>query len=222
VVGSRLFADPASRFYPIIDDDICRSRALSPRAIAAACFRGGARVLQLRVKSGGSARFLELAGEIVEAARPFGAAVIVNDRADVARLAGAAGVHVGQEDLPPGEVRGMVGNGVIGLSTHDLEQVDAGLASEADYVAVGPIFGTATKDTGYEARGLDLLRRAAHRGKPIVAIGGITLERAASVIAAGAASVAVIADVLTGGDPEARTREYLRIISPQSHHTPQG
>jgi thiamine-phosphate pyrophosphorylase len=210
-----LFADPASRFYPIIDADICRSRALSPGAIAGACFRGGARVLQLRVKSDGSGRFLELAVAVVEEARRFDAAVIVNDRPDIARQAGAAGVHVGQEDLPPAEVRGIIGTGVIGVSTHDLEQVDAALASAGDYVAVGPIFGTATKDTGYGPRGLNLVRRAAHRGKPIVAIGGITLERAVTVIAAGAASVAVIGDLLNGGDPEARTREYLRIISSQ-------
>ena len=217
-----MFVDPASRFYPIVDADLCRSRALSPRAIAVSCFRGGARVLQLRVKSGGSAAFLDLAAAVVEEARPFGAAVIVNDRADIARQAGAAGVHVGQDDLPPAEVRAVFGSGVIGLSSHDPAQVDEALASAADYVAVGPIFGTATKDTGYEARGLELVRRAAHRGKPIVAIGGITLQRAAAVIAAGAASVAVISDVLTGGDPEARTRAYLRIISSQIPSQPQG
>lgn len=217
-----MFVDPASRFYPIVDADLCRSRALSPRAIAVACFRGGARVLQLRVKSGGSAAFLDLAAAVVLEARRFGAAVIVNDRADIARQAGAAGVHVGQDDLPPAEVRAIFGAGVIGLSTHDPAQVDEALASAADYVAVGPIFGSATKDTGYEARGLDLVRRAAHRGKPIVAIGGITLERAAAVIAAGAASVAVISDALTGGDPEARTREYLRIISSQIPSQPPG
>ena len=217
-----MFFDPASRFYPIVDADLCRSRALSPRAIAVSCFRGGARVLQLRVKSGGSAAFLDLAAAVVEEARPFGAAVIVNDRADIARQAGAAGVHVGQDDLPPAEVRAIFGPGVIGLSTHDPAQVVEALASAADYVAVGPIFGSATKDTGYDARGLDLVRRAAHRGKPIVAIGGITLERAAAVIAAGAASVAVISDALTGGDPEARTREYLRIISTRTPSQPPG
>ncbi len=217
-----MFADPASRFYPIVDADLCRSRALSPRAIAVSCFRGGARVLQLRVKTGGSAEFLDLAAAVVEEARPFGAAVIVNDRADIARQAGAAGVHVGQDDLPPAEVRAIFGPGVIGLSSHDPAQVEEALASAADYVAVGPIFGSATKATGYDARGLGLVRRAAHRGKPIVAIGGITLERAAAVIAAGAASVAVISDALTGGDPEARTRDYLRIISSQIPSQPQG
>ena len=211
-----MFSDPVSRFYPIVDADICRSRALNPRAIAAGCFRGGARVLQLRVKSGGSGAFLDLAAAVVDDARAFGAAVIVNDRADIARQAGAAGVHVGQDDLPPAAVRAIVGGGVIGISPHDPSQIDAALASPADYVAVGPIFDTATKNTGYQARGLDLVRRAANRGKPVVAIGGITLERAAAAIAAGAASLAVITDVLAGGDPEVRTREYLRIISSQN------
>ena len=100
--------------------------------------------------------------------------MIVNDRADIARLAGAAGVHVGQDDLPPAEVRrDRRAGAIVGLSTHDAAQVDAALASPADYVAVGPIFGTATKDTGYDARGLDLVRArprtAASRSSPSAA-----------------------------------------------------
>jgi thiamine-phosphate pyrophosphorylase len=206
-----LFDTPAERLYPIVDADVCRSRGLEPRALALACLHGGVRVLQLRVKTGSSAQFLDLATQLVEAAGPFGAAVIVNDRADVARLARAAGVHVGQDDLPPAAVRGVLGAGVVGLSTHDPHQVDEALRAGADYVAVGPVFGTATKDTGYGARGLDLVRHAAGRGTPIVAIGGVTLERAPEVIAAGAGSVAVITDVLTG-DPESRVRDYLRAL----------
>jgi thiamine-phosphate pyrophosphorylase len=208
-----LFADSASRVYPIVDADLCRTRDLSPRAMARACFQGGARLLQLRVKSGSSGEFLALASAVVEEARPFEAAVIVNDRADIARMAGAAGVHVGQDDLPPAEVRRIVAPAVIGLSTHDLEQISAGLSSTADYVAVGPIFATATKETGYGARGFELVQAAANRGKPVVAIGGITLDRAVAVIAAGAASVAIITDLLVHGDPEARTREYIRALA---------
>jgi thiamine-phosphate pyrophosphorylase len=208
-----LFAGAASRFYPIVDADICRGRSLDPRAIAAACFRAGTRILQLRVKSASSADFLALATSVVSDAARFGATVIVNDRADIACMAGAGGVHVGQEDLTPAQVRAVAGHTVVGLSTHDPEQVTAGLASGADYLAVGPIFGTATKATGYDARGLGLVEQAAGRGTPIVAIGGITLERASSVIAAGAASVAVITDLLAGGDPETRTRDYLRALA---------
>jgi thiamine-phosphate pyrophosphorylase len=207
-----LFDTPAERLYPIVDADVCRDHGLEPRSLALACFHGGARVVQLRVKSGSSARFLELAEEVVAAAGTFGAAVIVNDRSDIARLARAAGVHVGQDDLPPDAVRQVLGDGVIGLSTHDPQQVDEALRTPADYVAVGPVFGTITKDTGYSPRGLELVQRAAGRGKPVVAIGGITLERAPEVIAAGAGSVAVITDLLSGGAPESRVREYIRTL----------
>jgi thiamine-phosphate pyrophosphorylase len=199
--------DAAGRFYPIVDADICRGRSLDPREVAAACFRAGARILQLRVKSGSSADFLTLATGVVGDAAQFGATVIVNDRADIARMSGAGGVHVGQEDLTPAQVRAVTVHTVVGLSTHDPEQVTA------DYLAVGPIFGTVTKDTGYDARGLALVEHAAGRGKPIVAIGGITLERASSVIAAGAASVAVITDLLIGADPETRAGDYLRLLA---------
>ena len=208
-----MFRETASRFYPVVDADICRERSLDPRAIAAACFRAGVRLLQLRVKSGSSAGFLALATGIVLSGRASGATVIVNDRADIARMSNAGGIHVGQEDLTPAEVRAIAGPILVGLSTHDQEQVTQGLRSTADYLAVGPIFGTATKDTGYDARGLGFVRNAAGRGKPIVAIGGITLDRAPSVIAAGAASVAVITDLLTGGDPETRARDYLRVLA---------
>jgi thiamine-phosphate pyrophosphorylase len=208
-----LFREAASRFYPIVDADVCRERSLDPRAVAAACFRAGARVLQLRVKAGSSAGFLALATGIVLDARASGATVIINDRVDIARMSNAGGVHVGQEDLTPAEVRAIAGPALVGLSTHDEAQVAQGLASTADYLAVGPVFGTATKDTGYGARGLGFVRNAAGRGKPIVAIGGITLDRAPSVIASGAAAVAVITDLLTSGDPETRARHYLRVLA---------
>ena len=178
--------------------------------------RGGARVLQLRAKDRGSAAFLQLAEALVRAAESFGARVIVNDRADIARLSGAAGVHVGQDDLPVAAVRAIVGrSAVVGLSTHEPEQIDDALASEATYIAVGPIYTTSTKDTGYTARGLDLVRLASNRGKPVVAIGGITLERAPEVIAAGASAVAVISDLLTTGDVEGRTRAFLAALPPR-------
>lgn len=142
--------------------------------------------------------------------------MIVNDRADIARLSGADGVHVGQEDLAVSDVRRLVGpDFIVGLSTHDERQIDDALDSEATYVAVGPVFGTSTKETGYTARGLDLVRYAANRGKPVVAIGGITLERVRSVVGAGAAGLAVISDLIEGGDPEARSREFIaRLAEP--------
>lgn len=200
---------PRPFFYPIIDVEACGEHGRDPLDVAAACLRAGAPWLQLRAKVVRGGAFLALAEAIVAAARPHGAAVIVNDRADIALMAGAAGVHVGQDDLPVADVRRLLGAaGIVGLSTHDQAQVDAALASGADYIAVGPVYGTTTKETGYAARGLDLVRYAAGRGKPVVAIGGITLERAPEVVAAGAAAVAVISAVLRD-DPEGCARQFV-------------
>jgi thiamine-phosphate pyrophosphorylase len=201
--------------YPIIDIDICRMRGTDPLALAGACIAGGARLLQVRQKGHdtGGAALLEAIRAILAVARPAGARVIVNDRADLAAMAGADGVHVGQQDLPPAAVRRIVGReSLIGLSTHTLEQVDEALASAADYLAVGPIFSTATKDTGYEARGLELVRGAAGRRKPVVAIGGITLANAGSVLEAGADSVAIISDLLSDADVATRIRQFLAAV----------
>lgn len=204
----------ASFLYPIIDTSVCRARGLDPETVAEACFAGGARILQLRDKNGSSAAFLSLADRLVQRARVCDARVVVNDRADVARLSGAWGVHVGQEDLYVHDVRRIVGAAaVVGISTHNEPQIDAALETDATYVAVGPIFGTVTKDTGYTARGLDLIRYATGRGKPIVAIGGIALDCVEAVVEAGAAGIAVISDLLTTGDPEARTRDFIARIS---------
>ena len=200
--------------YPIIDTDVCHARGRAPLALAAAYVSGGARILQLRHKSGSSAAFLQLADSLVALARPAGAIVIINDRADIARLSGAGGVHVGQDDLSPADARAVAGaTAVVGLSTHDAAQIEAALETDATYLAVGPIFGTTTKETGYSARGLDLLSHAAGHGKLVVAIGGITLDRVPKLVAAGAAGVAVITDLLVGDDPETRTREFIARLS---------
>jgi thiamine-phosphate pyrophosphorylase len=204
-----------SRLYPIIDTQVCDARNLNPREVAAACLRGGAGLLQLRMKTGSSAAFLSLTDDVVTAAKAYGAIVVVNDRADIARMAGAGGVHVGQEDMSPAAVRAVFCPGLIGLSTHDEGQVDEALTSSAvDYVAVGPIYDTGTKNTGYSARGLDLVRYAAGRGKPVVAIGGIDLDRAPVVIAAGASMVAVIADLYATGNVETSVRAYIHANAP--------
>lgn len=209
---------PADRslppLYPIIDIDLCRMRGRAPLALAEACLEGGARLLQVRGKAAGGGTLLATCRAVVAAAAACGARVVVNDRADLAVISGAAGVHVGQQDLPVETVRRIVGPGrLIGLSTHAPGQVDDALAGDADYVAVGPIYLTATKDTGYEPRGLDLIRYAARGGRPVVAIGGITLETAREVRDAGAASLAVIGDLLADGDPRARVEAYLARLS---------
>jgi thiamine-phosphate pyrophosphorylase len=200
---------PGPQIYPLIDTAVCVRAGVEPLALARDCLRGGARVLQLRVKEESSAAFLALAEEIVEAAHGAGALVIVNDRADIARLSGADGVHVGQTDLPVDAVRAILGPAaIVGVSTHDREQVDRALESSATYVAVGPIFSTTTKETGYEARGLDLIGYGAGRGRPVVAIGGITLARADAVADAGAWGLAVISDLLADGDAAGRVRDF--------------
>jgi len=201
--------------YPVLDVDLCRARRLEPLVVLEAFLAGGARVIQLRDKDPSSGARLERADAAVSLARRAGARLIVNDRADLARLSGADGVHVGQEDLPVDEARRIVGpDRLVGISTHDDAQIAAAVRTSADYIAVGPIYGTISKDTGYTARGLDLVRHAVRASAlPVVAIGGITLERAPEVIAAGAASVAVISDLLAGGDPAARVRMFLGALS---------
>jgi thiamine-phosphate pyrophosphorylase len=198
--------------YAMIDTGLCATRGLDPRVLADAFLRGGAQLIQLRDKSMSSSARLSLADDLVRRARAAGAAIIINDRADIARLSGAAGVHVGQDDLAVHEARAVVGaEAVVGVSTHDAAQIAAAAHTSASYIAVGPIYGTSTKDTGYSARGLDLVRAARATGKPVVAIGGITLDCAQDVIAAGASSVAVISDLLTG-DPEDRVRQFVRSL----------
>jgi thiamine-phosphate pyrophosphorylase len=149
-------------------------------------------------------------------AESYAAIVIVNDRPDLALMAKASGVHVGQEDLPPARVRSLLGrDAVIGFSTHTSDQIERASEEPVDYIAIGPVFGTRTKETGYDAVGLAQVTLAARRSKglPVVAIGGITLDRAASVWAAGASSVAVISDLLEGGDPAGCVRAYLKMAA---------
>lgn len=201
-----------SRLYAILDAEAAARHGRALPDVARAFLDGGARFLQVRAKHADGRRLLEWCDAVVELARPYGADVIVNDRADVARLSGASGVHVGQEDLGVDAVRAVVGPGaMVGVSTHRLEQVDAAVTQPVTYIAIGPVFETASKETGYAAVGLELVRRTVERsrGLPVVAIGGITVERAPSVIAAGAAAVAVISDLLVGSDPRLRVRTYL-------------
>ena len=207
-------ARPLPPLHAIVDVDVAARAGWDPLHLAEAFFEGGARCVQVRGKSLASGPLLDLSRAVVEAARPTGADVIVNDRADVARLAGAAGVHVGQEDLSPGAARAILGpHAIVGCSTHTLDQFERALQEPVSYLAIGPVFGTSTKDTGYEAVGLALVEAAARRAPacPIVAIGGVTLANAESAWAAGAWSVAVIGDLLAGGDPRARVASYNRL-----------
>ncbi len=196
--------------YAVVDAEVASAHGWAPVDLAAALLEGGATLLQVRGKALSSAELLALSRQVVALAVPFGAAVVVNDRADVAALAGAAGVHVGQDDLSPAQARAIVGtDALVGVSTHSADQIADAAKTPVNYIAVGPVFGTATKDTGYDAVGLDLVRRAAATSLDVVAIGGMTLDLVPQVIAAGASSVAVITGLLAGGDPAARTRAFV-------------
>jgi thiamine-phosphate pyrophosphorylase len=179
----------------------------------------GVRLLQYRSKTASARDLLKSSRNLASLLAPRGVSFVVNDRADVAVLAGASGVHVGQEDLGAEQARGLVGpDKWVGVSTHNLEQFQSAAATSADYIAVGPIFATSSKANPDPVVGVEFVRRVrALTNKPIVAIGGITLDNAASVIAAGADSVAVISDILRARDPGERARQYLDLLGTANH-----
>lgn len=180
--------------------------------------RAGCRLVQVRAKPTTDAAFVALALEAVAAAHAEGGLVLVNDRPDVARLAGADGVHLGQDDLPPRDARAVLGSAaLVGLSTHDPAQVEAAAAEPVDYVAVGPVFETRTKADTHPVVGLAGVRAARARTRlPLVAIGGITAANAGEVIAAGADGVAVVSAVLAGDDVSAALRRLRAAIGDAS------
>jgi thiamine-phosphate pyrophosphorylase len=172
---------------------------------ADAALAGGAGAIQVRMKRSPAGDVLDAVRRIVERARGR-AIVIVNDRADLALLAGADGVHVGDEDLPPAEVRRLVGPSMlVGRTCRTLADARAAIAEGADHVGYGPIFASRSKPLAVAPRGLDGLRQvAAGLAAPVVAISGITLETVAEVAAAGAAAAAVIEDLFERGDVRTR------------------
>ncbi len=192
------------QLYPIIDRAMLGAHGVSVRAFAEGLREAGVTLLQYRDKAASPQEVLCAVAEISEVFSGLNAMLILNDRADLAVLAGWNGVHVGQEDLPVSDakavVRGTRAVGVVGVSTHTEEQVIVADASEANYIAIGPVFATATKADAEEVVGLEGVRRIRTlTKKPLVAIGGITRENARSVIAAGADSVAVISALMGDG-----------------------
>jgi len=201
--------------YAIVDVDVC-ARAGRPVAdVAHDYLAGGARLLQVRAKHLPSGAFLELVDAVAAQARTVGATVLVNDRVDIAATAGL-GVHLGQGDLSVADARAVLGPlAIVGLSTHTPAQLAAALRQPVSYVAFGPVFVTATKANLDPVVGLsglaDAVVAARAVGVPLVAIGGITLATAARVREVGAASVAVIADLLAGPEsPDARVRRFIQ------------
>jgi thiamine-phosphate pyrophosphorylase len=174
----------------------------------------GVQLIQLRAKHVPARQLQEIATALIAAA-PKNARIIINDRPDIASIAHAAGVHVGQEDLPVEAARQICPTPQwVGISTHNLEQLEAADRTSADYIAVGPIYPTTTKLNPDPVVGLDLIRAARRvTRKPIVAIGGITIVSAAEVFQAGADSVAIISDLINAPDPCQRAREYLSLAA---------
>jgi len=182
-----------------------------PVNLASSLFDGGARLVQVRNKTAGARQFLEQVESILRIA-PLDARVQVNDRVDIALLAGAHGVHLGQDDLAIAEARRLLGpQSMIGFSTHNLAQAISASSLPIDYIAVGPVFVTTTKENPDPVLGLENLREICTKvQKPVVAIGGITLETAPSVLAAGAASLAVIGGLLKFPNVKGRTQEWIQ------------
>jgi thiamine-phosphate pyrophosphorylase len=194
--------------------------AVSEPALAGILATSGVELIQYRNKNASSRALYENSLRIAQALSKSKVRFIVNDRPDIALLAGAGGVHVGQEDLRVEDARAACGAGAsraegnpgfwVGISTHTLDQVRDADRTSADYIAVGPIFSTRTKERPDAVVGTEFIRRArALTKKPLVAIGGITVERVAEVFQAGADSVAVARDLICANDPAARAREYL-------------
>jgi thiamine-phosphate pyrophosphorylase len=202
--------------HAILDAEAAVAANWDSLNLARAFLDGGASLIQLRAKHLDSAPFLALCDAVVGAAEPYGAIIIVNDRADLAQMSGAAGVHVGQDDLAPSAARLLLGSdAVVGYSTHTVAQIQTAAVEPVTYIAIGPVFGTRTKATGYGPVGLDRVSEAVRlsRDLPVVAIGGITLDTAPAVIEAGASSVAVIADLLATADPARRVRAFLDALA---------
>ena len=206
------------KLYAIVDRATLNARGIAVREFARELREAGVRLLQYRDKANGPQEILRAAREIDEAFDGAPVIRLMNDRADLAVLAGWEGVHVGQEDLGVEAARRVLGNGLckalVGVSTHNEQQVRAAITSAPDYVAVGPVYRTASKSNPDPVVGLDLLRKArAMTELPIVAIGGITLANARDVIDAGADAVAVIGGLLVEGRPVREVaRDFLEVL----------
>ena len=197
-----------SHFYAMIDP----AGGHEPVMLAETMLDAGARIMQLRLKDSPGRDFLAAARAIAEMCRKRGATLIVNDRADIAILAAAHGVHLGQTDLPLDAARRIVSNDrMIGISTHNVEQARAAEDGGADYVGFGPMYPGGLRNNA-AGKGLDELRAIRAAVKiPIVAIGGITEARVAETLAAGADAVAIITDVVQAPDLGAKVRSILAL-----------
>jgi len=197
--------------YAILDPEQTKNRTVD--LVMEQLLEGGAQLLQLRVKSLPARDFMELAREMRQRTLAAGCKLIVNDRIDIALAGDAEGVHLGQDDLPLVAGKKLMGNKIVGISTHDVAQAKEAERNGADYIGFGPIFGTTTKNTGLSARGIDMLKQIRAAVKiPIVAIGGINEHNVSQVWQAGAESAAIISDILGADDIAAKVKRILSLV----------
>ena len=203
----------ALRLHLVTDSALCGARGML--AVVEAAVRGGVTCVQLREKSLDTRAFVERARALKAWLLPLGVPLLINDRVDVALACGADGVHVGQNDMAPEDVRRLMPGGLIGLSVESLAQLDAAERAPVDYYGISPVLATRSKHDAAPALGLDGLRaiRAGTR-RPLVAIGGIDAGNAAQVMAAGADGLAVVSALCSSADPEATARDLRAYMSP--------
>lgn len=196
-----------SPLYAIVDPDILGSRPFV--SVVEEMLSGGAAIMQLRVKNRPADEFSDLAAAARERTARADCLLIINDRVDISLACGADGVHLGQTDIPLAAARTLLRDKIIGISTHDLLQAQEAERGGADYIGFGPMFGTRTKETGYNARGLAMLAEVRKAVRvPIVAIGGIGLENVETVWKQGAAA-AIISDLMKGDSVAERVNAII-------------
>ena len=199
--------------YLVTDRQLCLGRPLDEVVLAAV--RGGAGAVQLREKHASTREFLALAKELVSRLQPLGIPLIINDRADIALASGAAGLHIGQSDMPPEDARRLMGEkALIGLSVETRQELLEAEKLDIDYVGISPVFATPTKTDTLAPWGLSGLRWAReHSPLTLVAIGGIHGDNAAAVLDAGAHSLAVVSEICSAKDPEAAARGLAALFA---------
>ncbi len=196
--------------YPITDRVLGGAR--SHQDLVALLIAGGARWIQIREKQLSDEELIVQVEEALHTAGSAGVKILINDRLGIALKTGVAGIHLGQDDFSVEEALRLLPGAIIGFSTHNLAQAQTANSLPVDYISIGPIFPTRTK-TENEPVGIDMLQRVRREiSKPLVAIGGITLDNAFQVWDAGADSVAVVSDIMNYGDNiAARTAGYLKL-----------
>ena len=206
------------RLYAIMDGSLIKTSEI---AFAAMLAESGVKLVQIRDKKACSKDFLQISTQLSTFFKRQGVRLIVNDRPDVALLAVAGGVHVGQDDVEVEVARQVCGNDRwVGISTHSLEQVRRANATSADYIAIGPVFPTSTKANTEPVVGVEGICAARRlTSKPLVAIGGMTLDRVPEVFQAGADCIAVARDLLCAADPRRRAQDFVQATSESEQET---